>query len=59
MVKAKTKEEFERAWNSTVDQLYGLCHSLPTTEAVEFLKLLPVLKKYVRIASKETYGDVK
>lgn len=58
-MKAKNKKEFEAAWNSTIDQLYALCHSLPTTQAVEFLDLVPKVKQFVKIASENVYGAEK
>lgn len=59
MAKAKNKKHFTEAWLEHFSYLYPLAHSLPTTEAVEFLKAAKELEKFIEIAAEHTYGEEK
>ena len=57
MVKAKTKEEFEQAWEEHFNNPSSLAHSLPSgSVSLNYLDKVKNLKEYIKIASRHVYG---
>ena len=57
MVKARTKKEFENIWECHIRNITLLVWSLPEEKRGEFCKLVLQLLGYVKIASKNVYGE--
>jgi hypothetical protein len=57
MTKAKTREEFVKAWEYEFDVLAMLSESLPTKDgiALNYLKKLRELRAYIETAARDTY----
>lgn len=50
-MKAKTKEQYKKAWKSEVSAICGIGMDLPNDQLTEFLNTIDKLKSFVDIAA--------
>lgn len=57
MVQADSKEEFKDAWQSHINQIYKLGHSLPEDELDDFMDEVADVEDYIEQAAEHTFDE--
>lgn len=57
MVQADDEEEFRESWQSHINQLYKLGHSLPDDEVDGFIDEVEDVEEYIEKAAEQSFEE--